>query len=244
MESVREAVGAETYERKIPETEAQSDHHPHNVRVLEMELNTLRREIELLIQQRSNVCVLSAHVDVESKLMQPKININSIAELLITFDGATNNYEVWKRQLRLLKRNYRLDDEHTRILVGMRLKGKALEWLYSKLELVEISVEALIYELKAMFDHWPSRIALRKTFEECVWKKGETFSDYMHQKVILGNRIPVDEEELAEYFIDGIPDRILRDQARLNTKAALLEAFERITLWDKKSGDENTGIKT
>jgi len=152
------------------------------------------------------------------------------------FDGA-NNFEVWERQLRLLKRTYRLDHEHIRILVGMRLKGKALEWLHSKPEFVEISVEALIYELKAMFDHRPSRIALRKKFEERMWKKGETFSDYMHQKVILGNRIPVDEEEFVEYIIDGIPDRILRDQARLsglNTKAALLEAFERVTLWDKK----------
>lgn len=119
----------------------------------------------------------------------------------------------------------------------MRLKGKVLEWLHSKPELVEITVEALLCEIKTMFDHRPSRIVLRKKFEERMWKKGETFSDYVHQKIILGNRVPIDEEELVEYIIDGIPDRALRDQARLsglNTQAALLEAFERITLWDKK----------
>lgn len=127
-----------------------------------------------------------------------------------------------------------------RILIGMRLKGKALEWLHLKSEFVEISVEALLCEIK--FDHRPSRIALRKKFEERMWKKGETFSDYVHQKFILDNRVPIEEEELVEYIIDGIPDRALRDQARLSgldSRAALFEAFERITLWDKKiSSDE------
>lgn len=119
----------------------------------------------------------------------------------------------------------------------MRLKGKALKWLYSKPEFLEISVEALLCELKNMFNYRPSRMKLRKDFEEREWKKGETFSDYMHEKVILGNRIPIDEDEIAEYIIDGISDRMLRDQAHvsgLKTKAALLEAFERVTLRDKK----------
>ncbi|XP_025997281.2 uncharacterized protein LOC113005666 [Solenopsis invicta] len=137
----------------------------------------------------------------------------------------------------MLRRTYRLDDEHTRILIGMRLKGKALEWLHSKAEYMEISLEALLHELRTMFDHRPSRVALRKKFEERVWRKGETFADYMHQKVILGNRLPFDEEELVEYIIDGIPDRGLRNQARiggLDSRAALMERFERITLWDKR----------
>jgi len=54
----------------------------------------------------------------------------------------------------------------------------------------------------------------------------------MHQK-ILGNRMPIEEEELIEYIIDGIPDRELKNQTRvdgLKTKTL----FERIELWDKK----------
>lgn len=144
----------------------------------------------------------------------------------------------------MLKRVYRLDDEHTKILIGMRLKGKALEWLHSRPEFVEISVEALLCELKTMYDHRPSKVAQRRKFEERVWRKGETFSDYMHQKIILGNYTSIDEDELVEYIIDGIPDRVLRDQARccnLDTKAALLKAFERITLWDKKHAGTSSG---
>lgn len=119
----------------------------------------------------------------------------------------------------------------------MRLKGKALDWLHSKPEFIKISLEALLFELKSMFHHRPSRMMLRRKFEEREWKKEETFCEYMHDKVILGNRVPIDEDEIVEYIVDDIPDPILRDQARvsgLRTKNSLMEAFEKITLWDRK----------
>lgn len=228
--------------------ETQPEDHYHNDRALEAELTLLRQEVEILRRQvRPTVREADAHIEAEPRSIQPRINISAVAELLSTFDGAMGNFETWEKQLRLLKRTYRLDDEHTKILIGMRLKGKALEWLHSRPELIEVSVEALLCELKIMFDHRPSRITLRKKFEERVWKKGETFSDYVHQKIILGNGIQIDEDEIGEYIIDGIPDRILRDQARvsgLKTRSALLEAFERITLWDRKQpGASNSESK-
>jgi hypothetical protein len=51
---------------------------------------------------------------------------------------------------------------------------------------------------------------LREKFQKRKWKEGESFSDYMYQKVILGNRVPI-VEELVEHIIDGIPDRALRN---------------------------------
>lgn len=49
----------------------------------------------------------------------------------------------------------------------------------------------------------------------------------------MGNRSKIDESEMTEYIIEGIPDPMLRDQARiqrLRTRASLLEALERVTL--------------
>lgn len=216
-----------------------------DVSAMQEELDSLRREVERLrMQVRPPVCVADTRIEANPRSAQPRINMSAIVELLATFDGTTGNYETWEKQLRLLKRTYGLDDEHTKILAGMRLKGRALEWLHSRPELIEVSVEALLCELKTMFDHRPSKILLRKKFEERVWKKGETFGEYVHQKIILGNLMPVDEEEVVEYIIDDIPDRILRDQARvsgLRTKTALLEAFERITLWERKHTGANGG---
>jgi len=41
----------------------------------------------------------------------------------------------------------------------------------------------------------------------------------MHQKVILGNRVPIVEEKLVGYIIDGIPDRALRNETRVSGMA-------------------------
>lgn len=49
----------------------------------------------------------------------------------------------------------------------------------------------------------------------------------------MGNRIPIDDSEVLEYVIDGIPDETLRNQARIQgfeTVNTLLKAFERMTL--------------
>lgn len=88
-----------------------------------------------------------------------------------------------------------------------------------------------------MFDHRPSKLALRKEFENRVWTTGENFSEYYHEKIILGNRVPIPREEIIDYLIDGITDPWLRDQARIGrfrTTADLLESFEKITLNSRK----------
>ncbi|KAK2575652.1 hypothetical protein KPH14_000809 [Odynerus spinipes] len=66
-----------------------------------------------------------------------------------------------------------------------------------------------------MFDVKLSKPVLRKEFEKRVWTSTEIFSDYLHEKVILGNQIDVDDEELIDGAIDRIPNERLRDQARM-----------------------------
>lgn len=64
----------------------------------------------------------------------------------------------------------------------------------------------------------------------------------MHEKVILGNRVPIEADEMMNYIIDGIPDGALRDQPRMQcfaTIESLLEAFEMITLRDGYTTSSN-----
>lgn len=84
-----------------------------------------------------------------------------------------------------------------------------------------------------MFDLRPTKLTLRRSFERRTWQSKESFSDYFHDKVILANRVPIDDEELIDYIIDGIPNIRLRDQARVqrfSTKSNLLEAFRGLKL--------------
>jgi hypothetical protein len=54
-------------------------------------------------------------------------------------------------------------------------------------------MEDLLEGLGAMFDQQSDMMVLHEKFRKCKWEKDETFSDYMHQKVILGNHVPISE---------------------------------------------------
>lgn len=145
-----------------------------------------------------------------------------------------------------MKTTYQLSDDIVKVMIGLRLKGKALEWLHSKSEHIGMPIDRLFEEMRRMFWHRKNKLELRKKFESRVWRKDETFSEYLHDKMILGNRIPIDEEELIDYVIDGIPDEILRNQARIQRfeeMNALQEAFEKLALRDKSTLKTDKSIK-
>jgi len=93
----------------------------------------------------------------------------------------------------IIKHTYRLNDEHVK-LIDTRLRGKALKWLHSKFEFIETFLKILLVELKSMFHYRFIKIILRKKFKKHEWKKGETFNDYVYEKVILGNCVPIEED--------------------------------------------------
>lgn len=179
----------------------------------------------------------------------PRTNIMAVADLLSNFSGKPDDYEVWEKQMKLLKTMYKLEDDTAKILIGMRLKGRALKWLHFRPEYIAMTFDSLLNELKAMFHRRQSKVLMRKRFEERTWKKSETFHEYFHEKIIMGNRVPIDDDEMLEYIVDSILDEALQNQARIQrftTTDGLLEAFEKVTLWDlgvfakydKRSGEQ------
>jgi len=94
--------------------------------------------------------------------------------------------------------------------------------------------------MQQMFDLRPGKLSLRKEFEARVWKTEEPFCDYYHEKMILANRVPIAEDELLDYLVEGITDMRLQNQARImnfKSRTELLKAFEKINLESKKSSD-------
>jgi len=137
--------------------------------VAERELELARREIEMMRNQLRECAIINENSNgniTRIRSVQPKVNITAIADLLSHFDGKSVNYNTWENQIRLLKTTYQLEDDAARLLIGMRLKGKALEWLHSKPEYVAMPFDVLLGELRAMFQHRQSRVTTRKIFEE------------------------------------------------------------------------------
>ena len=100
-----------------------------------------------------------------------KVNMTMLADLLSPFSGNAEKYETCDRQLMFLKQTYNLEDDILRILIGTRLKGRAMEWFHSKPIYIAMPSDDLLAELRKMFHHRPNKITMRRRFEERVWTK-------------------------------------------------------------------------
>jgi len=74
--------------------------------------------------------------------------------------------------------------------------------LHSSRKHLQLSTRELLKELEAMYDQHADSMILHEKFRAREWRKDETFSDYMHEKIVLGNRVPIEEKQLLGYIID------------------------------------------
>lgn len=103
------------------------------------------------------------------------LSANALGELLSEFSGADDTFWKWERQFRLIRETYRVSENTARILVGMKLRRRALEWFHSRPEHIEMPVEELLDEMRGLFDHRPAKIERRKQCEKRKWKPEESF---------------------------------------------------------------------
>jgi adenylate kinase family enzyme len=243
---VEAASEGSSHERPECGQERGTRSNPQSREALEMELEMMRRELELL-KARSATGSASgtqrtpARTSVETGWVRSEITINTIAELLPEFDGAKGGFCMWRDQLRFLEETYQLNPKHMKILVELRLRGKVLTWLHSSRKHMQLSTEELLRELEPMYDQQADSMTLHEEFRARKWRKDETFSDYMHEKIVLGNRVPIAEKQLLGYIIDGILHWGLRSNVRVNgvsTKEELRARFENVEHWDRKDEAE------
>ena len=200
--------------------------------LLEKEVLLLRLENEALRQRRalaSEIRVTEVptqrHTPVQSEtrgeytsaiasnFLNHQMNIQVVVDLLRTYAGELGECDKWEKQLQLLRETFRINDEQTKILPGMQLKGKALEWLHSKSDHMSMPVQLLLSELREMFSHRPIVLTLKCLKKERGSEARHFVSTYM---IKLSWQIkPTDDREIVSYLLQGIPDPQLRDQARL-----------------------------
>lgn len=160
------------------------------------------------------------------------MNLKMITEVVNEFDDTPDRFDVWERQVKFMKVTYGLADDAAKTLIGMTLKKIAFDWLHSRAEHLALTFEELMGELGRMYRPKQSKIDFPKKFEARIWKKGETFREYAHDKIVMDNRVPIDSDDMLDYLIEGIPDRALCNQARIHcfpTKESLIDAFDKIT---------------
>ncbi|XP_078051649.1 uncharacterized protein LOC144477786, partial [Augochlora pura] len=156
-----------------------------------------------------------------------------VRDMVGDYDGSSRDVETWEKQIRQLVWTYRLSEQTAKTMVCQKLKSRALRWYHSRPDCVELTYDQLLCELRNMFGQRASILSLRREFERRIWMVEETFSDYVHDKLVLGNRVPISDNEIIDYIVDGIPDENLRSLARVQrfqTTGALLRAFSDMAL--------------
>ncbi|XP_043501575.1 uncharacterized protein LOC122523751 [Polistes fuscatus] len=205
--------------------------------IAEREVELARKEIEIL--RRTQSPAIGQSYGLEEANRPPaqteinKLSLKAVTELIGYFEGEADEFTIWEDHVNYLRDMYHLTEDQAKVMIVQRLKGRALEWFRSRREYLHLTVDELLVELRKMFHQRISKMTLRTRFQERVWKRDEPFSDYFHEKIILANRIEIDDEEIIEFVIAGIPDQSLRDQARVHghkRKESLLSAFEHISL--------------
>lgn len=84
----------------------------------------------------------------------------------------------------------------------------------------------------------------RRYFELRQWKSGEKFVNYYNDKMRLAADVVMDEDELVEFLVAGIPDEQLRVQAHIQcfrSGSDLLQAFAKVEL--NKSSASKTLVR-
>lgn len=206
--------------------------------LLMRERDLMQREIDLL-RRENEVLRTSPRSNASSVTSRATINIKNVGDLLNEYNGSGEDFERWRTQVNLLCNMYELDDNASKILVGSKLRGKALAWYRSRAEYLSMSLDKLFTEMEPMFNQPLGWLESRRRFESRKWQKSESFSDYCHNKVTLGNQVPIANDEFIDYIIDGIPSENLQNQARMNSFTAipdLLKAFQRIRLPSSGTG--------
>lgn len=201
--------------------------------LIRRENEMMKRELELAKQQIESLRVTTSQepsASMQSTAVQ--FTLTDIKNLLPTFDGKKTPYHTWEKQLKLIKQIYELDEKSTKILLASKLVGSIAEWFHSSSEHLSLSVSQLLNRMKVLFNQENKRINLRKEFEERKWKLNETFTEYFYQKIIMANRIPIEDSEIVDYLIEGIPDPVIKHQAMMQcfeSKEVMFKAMKDVT---------------
>ncbi|XP_075157081.1 uncharacterized protein LOC142230328 isoform X2 [Haematobia irritans] len=197
---------------------SQRDKNQNDVTVLsaslkEKELELLKRENEMLRREREILRKENQMKLIDSSI-EPSTNalsLQMISNLVADYDGKADG-TFWVMQLRDIQQTYSLSDNMLRVLFATKLTGRAQAWLHARRNTSNENVDELLQQFCMTFGTKKTKLEIRRNFERRKWNYGENFADYFNDKIMLSSTLSLDEDELVEYIVDGIPSMHIRTQ--------------------------------
>ncbi|KAH8404313.1 hypothetical protein KR215_008556 [Drosophila sulfurigaster] len=180
--------------------------------------------------------VTDSTVEEKNELKEVKcgsaVSLALAKEATLEFDGKYCA-RIWVNQLKRVADMCKLDEESLRMLLAVKLKGNAQHWLHANSTRLREPFHKLCDQLIITFGTVASKTELRRKFEQRKWQQNERFAMYFEEKIALSQSITLDNDELLEHIIEGIPELNLRNQARIQRfgdPEQMLQAFAHICL--------------
>lgn len=165
-------------------------------------------------------------------------------EFLSEYTGETSVHN-WMAQLDSVAQLYQLSDIQRKLLCMAKFKGNALNWLHTDPKRIAMPLNELLDQFVEAFGVKMSKAEMRRKYEARIWDAKEKFAAYFECKSQLAHDINLDEDELIDGIIEGIPDEALRTQARIqcfDNPRKMLRAFAEVSLLQKSvSGPKKSG---
>lgn len=189
------------------------------------------------------VCSIISHQQEAKKAEDSRRHENAIqfknseiAALLPTFTGHEDDVESWVKRVDAIQEAYQVPDNVMKLIVVGRLEGQAKAWHNTKLEYITMPWNDFKTEMSVMFSSRPNKVTLMRKMESRKWRKSEKFSNYFTDKVVLGNKLNLSEEDIIDYVIDGFDNSNLQSQARMKnftSSSELLQIMKNVTNEDR-----------
>ena len=242
-----------------------------NVQLLQRELTVSKRERDVLMREKAllqreverlrnenrhrerdvnrTLNATNVNEDLNATVFEKRIKLTfeMIANMVNVFNGDSDFGEVWLKRFEFVRQAHNLDDETSRSLFYKKMVDKALAWLDTKPEYCMASMDVVLSGFKNMYVRPRNRVETRERFQKRKWSADESFREYVHDKTVLGNLVPVTKTELLDYIVEGIPDQWLRDNARIkcfDSVDSLIKAYDQVSLKNRRGLSEVSFLKT
>jgi hypothetical protein len=138
----------------------------------------------------------------------PRFQNSEIAALLPPFEGFEDDVEGWLERVDAVKSTYEVPNNIIKLIAVGKLQGDAKGWYQSKVQYITMTWNDFKTEMKQMFKKRLNKVEVMREFEARKWTRGEDFIKNSTDKVRLGNKARLGEEDILQYLIDGMENRM------------------------------------
>lgn len=192
-----------------------------------------------MAEQESGNLVISVSDLVETicQSRNKDIGMQDVGNLIPEFSAdADEDIVGWLERVEGIMTVYGVEKKRLLLIALSKLRGRALRWFNSCPKHIELDYEQFKVKISEMFTCKEDKVRLMRKFETRKWMVDESFSDYFNDKIILGNKLKLEEKDMIIYIIEGLNNPSLQCQAKMKEFTSLgqmLRVMSDITSYER-----------